>query len=171
MKLIADEIRTSTVCVLARTVKDDIDKAWAAVQGAARPRIHTFIATSPIHMEYKLKMSPEQVLEQAEAMVGYAASLCPEVEFSAEDATRSDVDFLALVFDRVIAAGAKSSTFPTPSAIRHRTSSITSSKPFGRSPVSLTPSGSPCTATMTWDWASPTASLPSAPALPRWNAQ
>lgn len=112
VKLIADEIRTSTVCVLARTVKDDIDKAWAAVQGSARPRIHTFIATSPIHMEYKLKMSPEQVLERAEAMVGYAASLCPEVEFSAEDATRSDVDFLALVFDRVIAAGAKIINIP-----------------------------------------------------------
>lgn len=106
VRLIADEIRHATVAVLARTVKGDIDDAWAAVRGAAHPRIHTFIATSPIHMEYKLKMKPQEVRERAVAMVGYAASLCPEVEFSAEDATRSDVDFLAQIFDEVIEAGA-----------------------------------------------------------------
>lgn len=106
VRLIADEIKNSTVAVLARTVQSDIDRAWEAVRGAARPRIHTFIATSPIHMEFKLKMTPDQVYDRAVAMVAHAASLCPEVEFSAEDATRSDVDFLARIFDGVIEAGA-----------------------------------------------------------------
>lgn len=112
VQMIANEIKNSTVAVLARTVKGDIDKAWEAVKGAARPRIHTFIATSPIHMEYKLKMEPEEVIKRAEEMVGYAASLCPEVEFSAEDATRSDPDFLAEIFDRVIKAGARIINIP-----------------------------------------------------------
>jgi 2-isopropylmalate synthase len=106
VKAIADQIKESTVAVLARTVKEDIDKAWEAVKGANKPRIHTFIATSPIHMEYKLKMTPQQVADRAEEMVAYAASLAPQVEFSAEDATRSDTDFLAEIFDRVIQAGA-----------------------------------------------------------------
>lgn len=112
VQMIANKIKNSTVAVLARTVKGDIDKAWEAVKGAARPRIHTFIATSPIHMEYKLKMEPKEVIKRAEEMVGYAASLCPEVEFSAEDATRSDPDFLAEIFDRVIKAGAKIINIP-----------------------------------------------------------
>lgn len=106
VKLIADEIKESTVAVLARTVKEDIDKAWNAVKGAPKPRIHTFIATSPIHMEYKLKMQPEDVMKRAVDMVSYACSLCPEVEFSAEDATRSETGFLAELFDKVIEAGA-----------------------------------------------------------------
>jgi 2-isopropylmalate synthase len=112
VKLIADEIKGSTIAVLARTVKEDIDKAWDAVKGAAKPRIHTFIATSPIHMEYKLKMQPEDVVKRSVEMVAYASSLCPEVEFSAEDATRSDTDFLAEIFDKVIAAGAKIINIP-----------------------------------------------------------
>ncbi|MGM0397325.1 MAG: 2-isopropylmalate synthase, partial [Bacillota bacterium] len=112
VRTIADEITESTVAVLSRTVKDDIDKAWEAVKGARKPRIHTFIATSDIHMEYKLKMSPKDVANRAEEMVAYAASLCPEVEFSAEDATRSNPDFLAEIFDRVILAGAKIINIP-----------------------------------------------------------
>lgn len=112
VEMIASEIKNSTVAVLARTVKGDIDKAWDAVKNAERPRIHTFIATSDIHMEYKLKMDPEEVVERAEEMVKYAVSLCPEVEFSAEDATRSDTDFLAKIFDRVIQAGAKIINIP-----------------------------------------------------------
>lgn len=112
VKLIADEIKTSTVAVLARTIKDDIDVAWDAVKNAAYPRIHTFIATSPIHMEYKLQMEPEDVIKRAEDMVAYAANLCPEVEFSAEDATRSDPEFLAEIFDKVIQAGAKIINIP-----------------------------------------------------------
>lgn len=112
VQTIAREIRESAVAVLARTVKNDIDKGWEAIRDAARPRIHTFIATSPIHMQYKLKMEPKDVLARAEEMVRYAASLCPVVEFSAEDATRSDPTFLAEIFDRVIKAGAKIINIP-----------------------------------------------------------
>lgn len=112
VELIANNIKNSTVAVLARTVRDDIDKAWEAVKGAAKPRIHTFIATSDIHMKYKLKMKPEEVKRRATEMVAYAASLCPEVEFSAEDATRSNPEFLAEIFDAVIEAGAKIINIP-----------------------------------------------------------
>ncbi len=112
VKTIAEGITNATVAVLARTVKDDIDKAWEAVKGAKKPRIHTFIATSGIHMEYKLKMSPEEVADRAEEMVAYARSLCSEIEFSAEDATRSNTDFLADIFDRVIQAGASIINIP-----------------------------------------------------------
>jgi 2-isopropylmalate synthase len=112
VQMIANEIKNSTVAVLARTTEGDIEKAWEAVKGAARPRIHTFIATSPIHMEYKLKMKPEEVIKRSEEMVKFASSLCSEVEFSAEDATRSHPEFLAEIFDRVIEAGAKIINIP-----------------------------------------------------------
>lgn len=112
VQMIANEIKDSTVAVLARTVESDITRAWEAVKNAEKPRIHTFIATSSIHMEYKLKMEPEDVIKRAEEMVRYASSLCPEVEFSAEDATRSDPEFLAQIFDRVILAGAKIINIP-----------------------------------------------------------
>ncbi len=112
VKMIANEIKDSTVAALARAVKEDIDRAWEAVKGAAKPRIHTFIATSDIHMKYKLKMEPAEVIKTAEDMVRYASSLCSEVEFSAEDATRSDTKFLAELFDRVIEAGASIINIP-----------------------------------------------------------
>ena len=112
VQTIANEIKNSTIAVLARAVKGDIDKAWESVKGAAKPRIHIFIATSEIHMKYKLKMEPEEVIKRAEEMVRYASSLCPEVEFSAEDATRSNTEFLAEIFDRVIEAGAKIINIP-----------------------------------------------------------
>ena len=112
VQTIADEIKDSTVAVLARAVKGDIDRAWEAVKGAAKPRIHIFLATSPIHMEYKLKKKPDEVVKMAEEMVKYAVGLCPEVEFSAEDATRSEPDFLARVFDTAIMAGAKIINIP-----------------------------------------------------------
>ncbi len=79
---------------LARANKNDIDKAWEAVKGAVRPRIHTFLATSDIHMEHKLRMSRDEVLETVGDMVQYARSLCADVEFSPEDAGRSDPEFL-----------------------------------------------------------------------------
>ena len=82
------------ICGLARATKGDIDKAWQAVQYAARPRIHTFLATSPIHMKYKLRMDPEAVVEQVREMVAYARSYCDDVEFSPEDAGRSHPEFL-----------------------------------------------------------------------------
>ncbi len=112
VEVIANEIKNSTVTVLARAVKGDIDRAWEAVKGAVKPRIHIFIATSPIHMEYKLKKKPDEVVKMAEEMVKYGAGLCSEIEFSAEDATRSEPEFLAEIFDRVIMAGAKIINIP-----------------------------------------------------------
>ncbi len=97
---------------LARANRDDIDKAWEAVQGAVRPRIHTFIATSDIHMEHKLRMSRDDVLETVGDMVEYAASLCPNVEFSPEDAGRSDPEFLVRVLEVAIRAGATTLNIP-----------------------------------------------------------
>ncbi len=112
VQAIANEIKNSTVAVLARAIKGDIDRAWEAVKDAVKPRIHIFLATSPIHMEYKLKKKPDEVVKMAEEMVKYAAGFCPEIEFSAEDATRSEPEFLAEVFDRVIMAGAKIINIP-----------------------------------------------------------
>ncbi len=109
---IARTVRGPVIASLARAVKGDIDAAWEALKDAERPRIHTFIATSPLHMEYKLRMSPDEVVERATAMVRYARSLCPDVEFSAEDASRSDPAFLARVFGAVIAAGATTVNLP-----------------------------------------------------------
>ena len=94
------------ICGLARATRGDIDAAWQAVQHAARPRIHTFLATSPVHMKYKLRMDPEDVVERVREMVAYAASLCNEVEFSPEDAGRSDPEFLYFVLGEAIKAGA-----------------------------------------------------------------
>src|SRR5574341_1636771 len=100
------------ICGLARASKHDIDKAWEAVKPAARPRIHTFLATSEIHMRYKLKMDREQVIERVAEMVAYARSLCADVEFSPEDAGRSDPDFLYVVLAEAIKAGATTLNIP-----------------------------------------------------------
>ncbi|MFQ5721730.1 MAG: 2-isopropylmalate synthase, partial [Candidatus Aminicenantales bacterium] len=100
------------VAALARATPKDIETAWEALKKAARPRIHTFIATSPIHMKYKLKMSQNQVLETTECMVRYARNLCDEIEFSAEDATRSIPEFLYRVLERAVAAGASIINIP-----------------------------------------------------------
>ena len=100
------------ICGLARANKNDIDKAWEAVKHAARPRIHTFLATSEIHMRYKLKMDPEQVIERAAEMVAYARGMCEDVEFSPEDAGRSDPDFLYVVLAEAIKAGATTLNIP-----------------------------------------------------------
>ena len=106
VKAIAKEIKKSTVAALCRATKGDIDCAWEALREAAKPRIHTFIATSNIHMKYKLQMAKEEVLRRAVEMVSYAKSLCCDIEFSAEDAYRSDLDFLCELFTEVIKAGA-----------------------------------------------------------------
>ena len=106
VRTIAEEIRTVTIVALARAVEKDIDRAWEALKPAARPRIHTFIATSPIHMEYKLRKTPNEVLRMATEAVRYAKRFTEDVEFSAEDATRSDPEFLCKVFEEVINAGA-----------------------------------------------------------------
>ena len=106
VKAISQVIKNSTVASLSRALPKDIDRAWEAVKSAQRPRIHTFIATSALHLEYKLKMSQSRALEQAIEMVKYARNLSPEVEFSAEDATRSDLDYLCRVVEEVIKSGA-----------------------------------------------------------------
>ena len=106
VRAVAETVGTASVACFARAVKKDIDLARDALKGAKKPRIHIFLATSPIHMEYKLKMTPNQVLALAPEMTAYAKSLCGDVEFSAEDATRSDREFLAAVYGAVIAAGA-----------------------------------------------------------------
>lgn len=106
VKTIAQNVKGVTICGLARALEKDIDRAWEAVQYSDSPRIHTFIATSDIHMKYKLKMTPEEVIERAVAMVKYAKRYCSDVEFSAEDAGRSDPQFLYRIFTEVIKAGA-----------------------------------------------------------------
>ncbi|SKC83099.1 2-isopropylmalate synthase [Maledivibacter halophilus] len=106
VKEVAQIIKNSTVASLARALPKDIDYAWEAVKYAVRPRIHTFIATSDIHMKHKLKMKPEEVIERAVAMVKYAKKYCEDIEFSAEDGTRSDPKFLAQIYEKVIEAGA-----------------------------------------------------------------
>ncbi len=103
---IAKIVKGCQVASLARSVQKDIDAAYNAVKHAEAPLIHIFIATSPIHMQYKLRMTPEQVLERAVEATKYAKSLCSEVEFSCEDATRSELPFLAQVVQKVIEAGA-----------------------------------------------------------------
>jgi 2-isopropylmalate synthase len=112
VKAVAAVIQDSTVCGLARAVEKDIERAAEAIKPAARGRIHTFIATSPIHMQHKLRMTPEQVLERAVKMVKYARQFTDDVEFSAEDAVRSDIDFLCRVFEAAIAAGARTINVP-----------------------------------------------------------
>jgi 2-isopropylmalate synthase len=112
VKIIAGLVKGSTVAGLCRCLEKDMDAAKEALAGAANPRMHLFLATSPIHMEYKLKMSPEQVLEQAAASVRYAKKFCADVEFSAEDAFRSDPDFVCRVFGAAIEAGALTVNFP-----------------------------------------------------------
>jgi len=112
VKTIAETIKGCTIASLARSSEKDIDTAWEAVKGAVSPRIHVFIATSPLHMEYKLKKTPEQVLEQAGEMVAYAKKYCSDIEFSAEDATRSEPEFLKKVVERAIASGATTINIP-----------------------------------------------------------
>ena len=107
VRAIAGIVKDSAVAGLCRSLEKDIDACREALAKAAAPRIHVFIATSPLHMEYKLKMSPERVLEQATSSVKYAKKFCADVEFSAEDAFRSDPDFVCKVFGAAIAAGAR----------------------------------------------------------------
>jgi 2-isopropylmalate synthase len=106
------EARVPVIAGLARANKADIDKAWEAVQGAKKPRIHTFLATSPIHMKHKLKMDPEDVVQRVSEMVTYAKSLCADVEFSPEDAGRSEPEFLYVVLGEAIKAGATTLNIP-----------------------------------------------------------
>ena len=112
VRAIASEVKDSIVCSLARANERDISRAAEALQPASRFRIHTFLATSPLHMEKKLRMSPDQVYEQARRAVRQARSFTDDVEFSPEDASRSDMDFLCRVLEGVIAEGATTINVP-----------------------------------------------------------
>ncbi|OHD56209.1 MAG: 2-isopropylmalate synthase [Spirochaetes bacterium GWF1_51_8] len=112
IRMIADEVRKPVICSLARAVEGDITAAGKAIASADRKRIHTFIATSPIHREHKLKMSKEEVLKRAIHAVEFAKTFTSDVEFSAEDATRTEVDYLCEVVEAVIAAGATTVNIP-----------------------------------------------------------
>ena len=112
VQTIASVVENATVASLARCTKGDIDAAWDAVKEARHPRIHVFLATSDIHMEYKLRMTREQVLATITEMVGYAHAKCADIEFSAEDASRSDHAFLAQCYSNAIAAGATTLNVP-----------------------------------------------------------
>ncbi|NLA84811.1 MAG: 2-isopropylmalate synthase [Clostridiales bacterium] len=106
VRAVAREVRKPVIAALARAVKKDIDRAWEALHEAARPRIHTFIATSDIHMKYKLRMEPEEVIKRAVEAVSYAKSLGSQVEFSPEDGSRTRPEFLYMILEEVIKAGA-----------------------------------------------------------------
>ncbi len=112
VKTIAETLKTAQIAALCRANKNDILRGWEAIKDAASPRIHTFIATSELHMKYKLQMEPEKVLEKAVEAVTLAASFTDNVEFSAEDGSRSDKDFLCKVFEAVIDAGATTINLP-----------------------------------------------------------
>jgi 2-isopropylmalate synthase len=104
--MVAKHVKGPVIAALARAIKKDIDVAWDAIKASERPRIHTFLATSDIHLEYKLKIDRDKALETAVEAVKYAKKYTPDVEFSAEDASRSDKDFLCKVYTAVIDAGA-----------------------------------------------------------------
>jgi 2-isopropylmalate synthase len=112
VRAIAGVVKNSTVCGLCRANDRDIQRGIDALKGAKSWRVHTFIATSALHMEKKLRMSPEQVLEQARQSVRFARNACPDVEFSPEDGSRSDLDFLCRVLEAVIAEGATTINIP-----------------------------------------------------------
>lgn len=109
---IAGEISGPEIAGLCRCLPKDIDRGWQAVKNAGKPRLHIFLATSPIHMKYKLKKAKEEILKLAVEMTEYAATLCPNIEFSPEDASRTELSFLAEVTEAVIAAGATTVNIP-----------------------------------------------------------
>ena len=109
---IAKEVRKPVICALARTAKADIDAAWNAIKHADSPRIHLFVATSQIHLDHKLKKTKEEIIVMAQQMVNYAKSICYDIEFSPEDASRTDMDFMCNVIEEAVAAGATTVNIP-----------------------------------------------------------
>ena len=156
---------------LARCNREDIDKAWSAVQDAARPRLHVFLATSAIHRQHKLNMAKEEIIHTAVEGVKYARSLCEDVEFSPEDASRTELDFLREVVEAVIEAGATTINIPdtvgytVPEEFHEVFSYLKQQRARHRAGAC-----SACTATTTSAWRSPTASRPCAPARARSSA-
>ena len=109
---IAKEIRNPVICALARTAKEDIDAAWNAIKHAEKPRIHVFVATSQIHLDHKLRKTQEEIIGMVQEMVRYAKSFCNDIEFSPEDASRTDMDYMCKVVEEAIAAGATTINVP-----------------------------------------------------------
>jgi 2-isopropylmalate synthase len=112
VQAVARAIRGPVIAGLARAKREDIERAWDALREAARPRIHTFLATSDIHLEHKLRITREQALQQTREAVALARSFCPDVQFSPEDATRTELDFLCAVVEAAIEAGASTINIP-----------------------------------------------------------
>ncbi len=112
VRAVAGAVRRPVIAALARAIPADIDRAWGALQNAARPRIHVFLATSDIHLDHKLRISRTQCLEQVASAVAHARAYCDDVEFSAEDATRSDLQFLCAIAEAAVAAGATTINLP-----------------------------------------------------------
>jgi len=112
VQAVSQEIRRPSIAGLARAGFEDIERAWQAVRHAERPRLHVFLATSDIHLHYKLRMTRQQCLERAAEAVRFARSLCTDVEFSPEDATRTEVEFLCDVTEAVVEAGATTVNIP-----------------------------------------------------------
>src|SRR5579884_3019512 len=112
VQAIARQVEGPTVCGLARCNPDDIDRAWEALRDAPRPRIHVFLATSAIHREFKLKMDKDEIIRRAAEGVSRAKGYCDDIEFSPEDAARTELDFLAEVVERVVEAGATTVNIP-----------------------------------------------------------
>ncbi len=130
VQAVAREVRGARVAGLARATRMDIERAWEAVRHAALPRLHVFLATSDIHLHYKLRITREQALKQAAENVAFARTLCHDVEFSPEDATRTDLEFLCAVSEAVAAAGATTINIPdtvgyiTPREMSHIISAV-----------------------------------------------
>lgn len=112
VEAIAKAVDDVTVASLARALQKDIDAAWNAVKRAKKPRIHVFLATSDLHLQYKLKMTREEALERIRTQVRYARNLCPDIEFSLEDATRTDLDYMCRVVETAINEGATTINLP-----------------------------------------------------------
>ena len=112
VEAIAKSVDNVTVASLARALEKDIDAAWNAVKKANRPRIHVFLATSDLHLQYKLRMSREEALDRIQKQVRYARNLCPDIEFSLEDATRTDLDYMCRVVEEAIKEGATTINLP-----------------------------------------------------------
>ena len=170
VRAVAERVKGATIAALARTAPGDVDRAAEALAPAGRARLHTFIATSPIHMEHKLRMTPAEVLAAAEGAVARAKGYTDDVEFSAEDATRSDPEFLKQVYAAAIAAGATTCNVPDtvgymlPDAFSELVAWL-----IAETPAPTGPSGA-STATTTWASRWPPRSRPCrpAPARSRW---
>src|ERR1700709_296051 len=164
VKAIAENVEGPTICGLARTHKADIDAVWGSIQHAERPRIHTFISTSDIHIKYQLQTDREDVKGQAKAAVTMAKSYCEDVEFSPMDASRSEFEFTAEVLQIALDAGATRINLPATVGYAPPQEYAALWRPSGGSnPRS--------TVTTTWDWPSPTPTSGSRPARARSSAR